>query len=449
MAPLLTSREVQQLLHNKYVVIMGDSVQRSVYKDLVLLLQKDCLLTLSQLKGKGELSFEQDELLEGGQLCAMHSGINYQEVRQFCSGHHLVRFYFITRAYSKYLKTILRDLQLGEQPPDLIVMNSCLWDLSRYGPRALSSYLKNLEYLFGHLRQVLPESCLLVWNTTMPVADKIKASFLPANYKPYLNNLKAQVMEANFYSSTEASKHNFDVLDLHFHFRLAQQYRHTDGVHWNEVAHRHLSQLLLAHVAEAWGVDLPPSGRVGKWIKEGPARKGAGQRVETRAGRGALARSRSRPYPQPGPLMHRALLPFPPPSPPPPPPPPPPYGLPPPLLPLPPPHSVPLLQLSPFPRYPPDVHFSPGQPGQPGEAPIDFHSDVPLGPQSGFTIGAEFMLDPQPPSLPYPPPCSQQWGPVVHRGYPRLRPPAPYRSGRLLPRPFKRRPRVHPEPRPQ
>lgn len=44
--------EVQQLLHNKFVVILGDSIQRAVYKDLVLLLQKDTLLTASQLKAK-------------------------------------------------------------------------------------------------------------------------------------------------------------------------------------------------------------------------------------------------------------------------------------------------------------------------------------------------------------------------------------------------------------
>lgn len=44
--------EVQQLLHNKFVVILGDSIQRAVYKDLVLLLQKDSLLTAAQLKAK-------------------------------------------------------------------------------------------------------------------------------------------------------------------------------------------------------------------------------------------------------------------------------------------------------------------------------------------------------------------------------------------------------------
>ena len=70
----LLASEVRQLLHNKFVVILGDSVQRAVYKDLVLLLQKDSLLTLSQLKAKGEYSFEQDELVQGGKQGRMHNG---------------------------------------------------------------------------------------------------------------------------------------------------------------------------------------------------------------------------------------------------------------------------------------------------------------------------------------------------------------------------------------
>ncbi|XP_010958441.1 PC-esterase domain-containing protein 1B-like [Camelus bactrianus] len=272
----LRACEVRQLLHNKFVVVMGDSVQRTVYKDLVLLLQKDCLLSPRQLKAKGELSFEQDVLLEGGRWEGLHRGTHYREVRQFRSGHHLVRFYFLTRAYSPYVEDVLEDLRRGEHAPDVVVMNSCLWDLSRYGPDFRRSYREDLESLFGHLGQVLPESCLLVWNTAMPVAEMVSGSFLPPDRPSRCVRLREDVMEANFYSSTEASRHGFDVLDLHFHFRHAGQHRHRDGVHWDERAHRHLSQLLLAHVADAWGVYLPCRDPVGRWIRDGPARGHSG-----------------------------------------------------------------------------------------------------------------------------------------------------------------------------
>lgn len=266
----LRACEVRQLLHNKFVVVMGDSIQRVVYKDLVLLLQKDCLLSSSQLKTKGELSFEQDVLLEGGRRGRMHNGTHYREVREFCSGHHLVRFYFLTRVYSQYVVEVLEELRRGEHAPDVVIMNSCLWDLSRYGQNFRRGYRENLESLFGLLDQVLSMSCLLVWNTAMPVAQVVSGGFLPTQHQLQGAHLREDVMEANFYSSAEASRHGFDVLDLHFHFRHAGQHRQRDGVHWDERAHRHLSQLLLAHVADAWGVDLPCRYPVGRWIRNGP-----------------------------------------------------------------------------------------------------------------------------------------------------------------------------------
>lgn len=134
-------------------------VQRSIYKDLVLLLRKDEYLRAAQLKRKasdhekflfcvcitcavcfqllslpvslqGEMSFEQDCLVEGGCLSQMHNGTGYREVRQYQSPHHLVRFYFVTRIYSDYMKSIMEDFRHGLKP-DLVVVNSCVWDISR------------------------------------------------------------------------------------------------------------------------------------------------------------------------------------------------------------------------------------------------------------------------------------------------------------------------------
>ncbi|XP_008844484.1 PC-esterase domain-containing protein 1B-like [Nannospalax galili] len=310
--PHLRASEVQQLLHNKFVVIMGDSIQRVMYKDLVLLLQKDCLLTSSQLKAKGELSFERDLLLHGGTCDRGHHGSHYREVRQFCSGRHLVRFYFFTRTYSAYVEDVLAQLRGGQYAPDLVVMNSCLWDLSRYGRSFRRRYLVDLGRLFRRLDQVLPESCLLVWNTAMPVAQEVTSSFPWRRAPPHARRLREDVMEANFYSAVEAARHGFDVLDLHFHFRRAVQHLWRDGRHWDPRAHRHLSQLLLAHVADAWGVVLPGPNPAGSRIRDAPAerrpawtdrrqpqRRGEpNDRAESRGPRQSSTRSRSRPWRQ-------------------------------------------------------------------------------------------------------------------------------------------------------
>ncbi|XP_075772186.1 PC-esterase domain-containing protein 1A isoform X2 [Pelodiscus sinensis] len=258
MATFLT-REVQQLLHNKFVVIMGDSIQRSVYKDLVLLLQKDRLLSQAQLKAKGELSFENDCLVEGGVRGELTNGTHYKEVRQYRTDHHLVRFYFVTRIYSDYMESILADFQAGPQP-DVLVINSCLWDVSRYGPLSMKQYRLNLEKAFNRLDKVLPHACLLVWNMTMPVGHRVVGGFLIPELQHRGQELRQDVIEGNFYGAVLASSHHFDVLDLHYQFRFAARHRSKDGIHWDQAAHRRISHLLLAHVADAWGVEVPEKG---------------------------------------------------------------------------------------------------------------------------------------------------------------------------------------------
>ncbi|XP_045685215.1 PC-esterase domain-containing protein 1B isoform X1 [Phyllostomus hastatus] len=424
----LQSLEVQQLLHNKFVVILGDSVQRSVYKDLVLLLQKDDLLTYKQLKVKGELSFEQDKLVNGGQKAAMHNGTNYREVREFCTSHHLVRFYFLTRVYNSYVQGILKELQSSEHSPDVVIINSCLWDISRYGKDSFSSYRKNLENLFRHLVEVLPESCLLVWNTAMPVGEKITGGFLPRKQSSLSLGLKKKVIEANFYSFVEAQKHNFDVLDLHFHFRHAEVHRQGDGVHWNQWAHRHLSQLLLAHMADAWGVDLPCRQPVGQLIRSRPEQEVERQSQTSRKRQALL------PSPSFSPRQH-SLLPYPGPY----------VPLPPPLPPQPLPipcHTT---------RRP---HFLQGSQDasdlsfQSDQFFNHSHSDGPSSTQAGFDFEGGFMFDHQPPRVPEHTPYHQQWAPVVHRGFPQNVPHGPYAPWRQPPKSYRRQARAHPEPRP-
>ncbi|XP_070849917.1 PC-esterase domain-containing protein 1A [Chaetodon trifascialis] len=252
----VSHQQASQLLHNKFIVVLGDSIQRSVYKDLVLLLQKEKYLTSKQLKTKGEMSFEQDCLVEGGCLNTLHNGTEYREVRQFQSAHHLVRFYFVTRIYSLYMQSILEDFRRGLKP-DVVIVNSCVWDISRYLCNWTDNYKDNLQKFFVELRGILPEETLVIWNLTMPLGEKIKGGFLVPEIEHKAPQLRHDVLEANFYSGTLADSHGMDVLDLHFQFRFSLQHRTMDGVHWNALAHRRITSLLLQHSAQAWGVIMP------------------------------------------------------------------------------------------------------------------------------------------------------------------------------------------------
>lgn len=79
---------------------------------------------------QGEFSFEQDVLVEGGRMGLMTNGTDYREVRQYCTNHHLVRFYFLTRIYSPYMESVLEDFRQGPKP-DIIIISSCAWDITR------------------------------------------------------------------------------------------------------------------------------------------------------------------------------------------------------------------------------------------------------------------------------------------------------------------------------
>uniref|UniRef100_A0A3B4VK68 Family with sequence similarity 113 n=1 Tax=Seriola dumerili TaxID=41447 RepID=A0A3B4VK68_SERDU len=242
----VSHQQASQLLHNKFIVVLGDSIQRSVYKDLVLLIQKEKYLTLRQLKSKGEMSFEQDCLVEGGCLSQMHNGTQYRE-------------------------SILDDFCHGLKP-DVVIVNSCVWDISRYNSSWIDDYKKNLYTFFDELRTILPEESLVIWNLTMPLAEKIKGGFLVPEIEHKAPQLRYDVIEANFYSGTLADAHGMDVLDLHFQFRFSLHHRTNDGVHWNAIAHRRITSLLLQHAAQAWGVIMPcPLRAVGQCRETGKA----------------------------------------------------------------------------------------------------------------------------------------------------------------------------------
>ncbi|CAK6982500.1 PC-esterase domain-containing protein 1A-like [Scomber scombrus] len=252
----VSHQQARQLFHNKFIVVLGDSIQRSVYKDIVVLLQKEKYLSLKQLRSKGEMSFELDCLIEGGCLNPMNNGIEYKEVRQYQSAHHLVRFYFVTRIHSRYMKSILEDFRHGLKP-DVVIANSCVWDISRYNSSWMIDYKENLHKFFDELSVSVPEETLVIWNLTMPLGERIKGGFLVPEIAHKAPQLRYDVIEANFYSGTLANSYGMDVLDLHFQFRFSLQHRTHDGVHWNALAHRRITSLLSQHTAQAWGVSCP------------------------------------------------------------------------------------------------------------------------------------------------------------------------------------------------
>ncbi|MGH0159062.1 UNVERIFIED_CONTAM: hypothetical protein FKN15_067207 [Acipenser sinensis] len=259
-------------VYSKYLESVLADFQAGPQPDVLIV--NSCVWDVSRYVGSfvcGELNFEQDFLVEGGKIGGLTNGTEYKEVRQFRSAHHLVRFYFLTRVYSKYLESVLADFQAGPQPdvlivnvcvwdvsrkiggltngteykevrqfrsahhlvrfyfltrvyskylesvladfqagpqPDVLIVNSCVWDVSRYGPSSMEEYRVNLGKFFTRLGEVLLPECLVMWNMAMPLGKKIYGGFLipevssrcrPSTVKPNLALLNHSRMHARLW----------------------------------------------------------------------------------------------------------------------------------------------------------------------------------------------------------------------------------------------------------
>jgi hypothetical protein len=158
---------------------MGGSIQRSIYKDLIRLFQGNTFLNDTLLRMKGEDSCVKDMLLGGGMRGKDKKGIGYREVGQYHTGFYFLQFVYMTRCYNTYVESVISKFESAEQKPDVIIVNSCLWGITRYGDRPVPEYKENLQRLFKKLKSSLPE-CLVIWNTNPAISHNPKeVVFIP------------------------------------------------------------------------------------------------------------------------------------------------------------------------------------------------------------------------------------------------------------------------------
>ena len=250
------NNDVHELLENKKIVIIGDSIQRSVYKDLLCLwTQEDSrYLFQRELRAKGELSFLGDKLLHGGKLEGkMVNGVGYREVREFSDGKAFFKYYFVTRSYSEHMASILNELKTCQ--PDVIVMNSTFWDLHHYGDNNLQQYKENLDKLLKDINEMFPSSLLFIWNAALPLAERCKGGFLR---KGFLTIPIDKIKTANKFAWLATTEQNKVYLDLFTELKDKENFQQAeDGIHWGMRAHRKISNLILTEICTLWNRKIP------------------------------------------------------------------------------------------------------------------------------------------------------------------------------------------------
>ncbi|KFM80463.1 Protein FAM113A, partial [Stegodyphus mimosarum] len=105
-----------------------------------------------------------------------YNGRDYREEREAVCSNAKYSFFFLTRVYDEYVEKVLGKVTENSSP-DVIVVNSCLWDLTRWGPKGVEQFKINLKTLMKKFQSLVPDS-LVIWLTTPPISSEMKGGFL-------------------------------------------------------------------------------------------------------------------------------------------------------------------------------------------------------------------------------------------------------------------------------
>lgn len=257
MADLFKKGEAKYLLNNKNIYLFGCSNMRGIYKDLIYLISRGTLIEDKYLKRKLESSYMQDRLVKHSNLTA---GRDFIEERLYHIGNIMIKFSFLTRCWCPTMEKFLKDCDKQVIAPDVIIINSSLWDITRWGPNGVTEYKDNLMKLFQGFRKHLPKKCIVIWTTAPPLSTSCKPAFLVQQIEFLKHTLQFDIMEANVLAKDIVVTHGYDVLDVYHHLRFQPLLLKPDGVHWQPVAVRFIINLILTHISLSWNKKLP--GRV-------------------------------------------------------------------------------------------------------------------------------------------------------------------------------------------
>ncbi|CAF3582870.1 unnamed protein product, partial [Rotaria sp. Silwood2] len=195
-----------------------------------------------------------DTLLEGGVYKNLASGIEYEEKRVFLANIFLVKFIFLTRCRNEITSRIFEEFKKDPEKPDLVVINSTLWDISRYGENGEKDFKINLPICFDELRAATSPTTIILWLTALPISAEPNAVVFDEKYRPENKYWRTQFLHMNAFSAELAKTKNCEVLDVHYLFRQNPEMRDADGCHWNSNGHRLITSYIAQTVSLIWHV---------------------------------------------------------------------------------------------------------------------------------------------------------------------------------------------------
>jgi len=262
MADVFLREDARKLLKGKKILFLGDSILRNIYQDMLWLLEHGTHTKADLLKKKGTQleSFCGDKLMPG--TGTLDPGTKYWEVREFVGSDKLggmtATYVFLTRCFSKRLEDFIYKKR--DDPPDIVLVLSALWDINRWGPHGISDYKENCPKLLKLLTASYPQSTQVIWLTSPPIAVEIWGGFLLEGLEFQERSMRFNVMEANMMVANNAVAFGQDVVDLHYWMMHQIHKRMPDGIHWTSDAIRMQLNIILTHLCLSRDIPLP-----GRW----------------------------------------------------------------------------------------------------------------------------------------------------------------------------------------
>uniref|UniRef100_A0A224X944 Uncharacterized protein n=1 Tax=Panstrongylus lignarius TaxID=156445 RepID=A0A224X944_9HEMI len=255
MADVFTNLDMIRLLQNKSVLFVGDSNIRNLYKDFVCLYQTNELMDIDLIGRNLEESYLGDTL-----LCRqnMYKQRAYVERRLFETHQLTLEFMFVTHCLSPSFIQYLKGVRAGlTKVPDVICMNSFIWDFTRWGPKPEKRYVESMYALVEVLNTCLPRSTLFIWITTCPISNDAEGIPFVTQLADIHETLFSDILEGNCFAAELFRFHGYDVIDTHQHLFRHTFRRSADGITYLPCAIRYVTYLLLTHLALSWDVTLP------------------------------------------------------------------------------------------------------------------------------------------------------------------------------------------------
>ena len=191
----------------------------------------------------------------------LHPGRTYKEPRFYYSkkSNIMINFLFVTRVWTPEIdKWLCKQEDVQDQKLDLIIMNSLLWDVNRWGPNGIDEYKKNLSKLLARVKTVLADDGMFIWLTAQPGSRELNSAAMETPGLEFQKTTtRFNVIQANFYTAHEVANAGYEVIDLHYYFLLQTFRRNRDGIHWSPEANRYVTNLVLTHISLANKIPLP------------------------------------------------------------------------------------------------------------------------------------------------------------------------------------------------